>query len=215
MPDLNFAGFNLGAGSSSDKNKTSFRRNLRSDGTDRRRGGPARSSGPRRARGAPPSSSTKPGGESPGSESPPGESPGGDSPAPGPSSSSPSPSGSPNPADYGADRGPARRARRPARVTVRFFDETAGKRLEKDHRSPVDVLRERTAAMNLRSTGGSTASSQNHAPDAFDARSSFANHPSRGSPSGRAKANVNPEHASGAAREKDEGNEHFRAVSLF
>ena len=76
MPDLNFAGFNLGAGSSSDKNKTSFRRNLRSDGTDRRRGGPARSSGPRRARGAPPSSSTKPGGESPGSESPPGESPG-------------------------------------------------------------------------------------------------------------------------------------------
>ena len=93
-------------------------------------------------------------------------------------------------------------------MTVRFFDEKAAEetrgRLEKDRRSPVDVLGERTAAMNLR---GSPSQNQNGshaaATGTFDARS-FANHPGS---SGRAKAR--PEHA--PTREKDEGNEHFRA----
>ena len=108
----------------------------------------------------------------------------------------PSPSGSPNPADYGADRGPARRARRPARVTVRFFDEKAAEetrgRLEKINRSPVDVLRERTAALNLR--GGSDRFVQNQPGlrRAFVLRDPV--------PRSRGRAKARPEHAPLARR---------------
>ena len=93
-------------------------------------------------------------------------------------------------------------------MTVRFFDEKGEKssektrdgfKLEKDvNRTPsVDVLRERTAALNLRGGSRSRSSSfQTGFQTGFVAPSGVA---------GRARAEKDAR-----AREKDEGNEHFR-----